>query len=472
MQRNFLYLVVTILFLAFTSTSVLAKPVQVQDAESIHFNSTVVDGHNDTMMKVIDEETWLPETDIGEETSFQLDIPKLQEGGIDAPFFAAYTSGYYDNNPRSISRTLALINALYWTEDQNPDEFKISSTTKEIRQTVKNNKIAAIPTIEGAYSLQEHNAKGLLHQYHDLGVKVLGFNWNYSNALGEGADRVYGDPERTPSEGGLTELGAEVAREMNDIGMAIDVSHMSRNTFWEVMNITEAPVIASHSGVSGMKEHQRNLTDEQLLALEENGGLINIVFYPAFLTDDEKGYVEDVIDHIEYAVDLIGIDHVGLGSDFDGASMPEDLPNASEMPNITKELASRGYSKQEIEKLLGGNALRVLEEVAKAAENDSSKRGVSPVVEPDYEMGEIIDSRTPLLEADIETKRGPAVDEDSFKIIVNGVTYEPEYDEETSTLSLQLNEELQERFHVVTFEVANKAGKITRETRIFYIGDS
>src|SRR5699024_6811632 len=259
MQKMFSYLVVAILVLSFTCTSVLAKPVQVQDAESIHFNSTVVDGHNDTMMKVVDEGSWLPETDIGEETSFQLDIPKLREGGIDAPFFAAYTSGYYNNNPRSISRTLALINALYWTEEQNPQDLNISSTTKEIRQTVKNNKIAAIPTIEGAYSLQEHNALGLLHQYYDLGVKVLGFNWNYSNALGEGADRVYGDPDRTASEGGLTDLGAEVAREMNDIGMAIDVSHMSRNTFFDVLEVSEAPVIASHSGVNAVKEHQRNL---------------------------------------------------------------------------------------------------------------------------------------------------------------------------------------------------------------------
>src|SRR5699024_8316926 len=172
-----------------------------------------------------------------------------------------------------------------------------------------------------------------------------------------------------------------------------------------------------------------------------------------------------------HVVELIGIEHVGLGSDFDGASMPKDLQNASEMPGITKELVDRGYSKQEIEKVLGGNALRVLKEVEKAAEKDSSKRGVSPAIEPEYEMGEIIDSRTPLLKADIDTKRGPAVDGDSFKVIVDGITYEPEYDEDTSTLSLHLNEELQERFHVVTFEAANKAKKVTRETRIFYIGD-
>ncbi|UJL46288.1 dipeptidase [Virgibacillus sp. NKC19-16] len=471
MQKKFLYLIVAILFLSFTSTSALAKHDAGQDVENVHFNSTVVDGHNDTMMKVVDKDTWLPETDIGDNTSFQLDIPKLQTGGIDAPFFAAYTSGYYDNNPRSISRTLALINALYWTEEQNPQDLKISSTTKEIKQTVKDNKIAAVPAIEGAYSMQEHNALGLLHQYNDLGVKVIGFNWNYSNALGEGADRVYGDPERTPSEGGLTELGAEVTQEMNKLGMVIDVSHMSRNTFWDVIEVSEAPVIASHSGVNGLKDHQRNLTEEQLLALEENGGVINIVFYPAFLTDNSTGYAEDIVDHIEYAVNLIGIDHVGLGSDFDGASMPDDLQDASEMPEITKELVSRGYSNQEIEKVLGGNQLRVLKDVEKAAEHDPSKRGMSPVVKPDYEMGEIIDSRTPLLTAEIETKRGAPVDKDSLKVIVDGIPYEPDFDKNTSTLSLQLTEDLQERFHVVTFEAKNIAGKVTRETRIFYIDD-
>jgi membrane dipeptidase len=471
MKNKFLFLLFTIFFLCFNSTSVLAQPTPGQDADSIHSKATVVDGHIDTMMHVVDDDTWLPALDIGEETSLQVDIPKLQAGGLNAPLFAAYTSGYYDNNPRSISRTLALINALYWTEEQNPNDLKIAASTKEIRQAVKNNKIAAVPAIEGAYSMEEHNAIGLLHQYNDLGIKAIGFNWNYSNALGEGANRVYGDPERTPSEGGLTDLGAEVAREMNKLGIVIDVSHMSRNTFWDVMEVTEAPVIASHSGVNALKDHQRNLTDEQLLALKENGGVINIVFYPVFLTDNPQGYVEDVVDHIDYAVNLIGIDHVGLGSDFDGASMPADLQDASQLPNITEELVRRGYSKPEIEKILGKNILRVIQEAEKLAENDPSKRGVSPDIMPSYEMGEIIDTRTPELTAEIATKRGPAVDENSFRVIVDGMEYEPEYNRETSVLSLQLTENLEERFHVVTFEAANRAGKVSRETRIFYIND-
>jgi len=469
MQKMFFSMIVAILVLSFHSNSVVARHIHTETTDSLNYNSIIVDGHTDTMMKVIDEDTWLPKTDIGNETAFQLDIPKAKAGGVNAPFFAAYTSGYYDNNPRSISRTLAMIHALYWTEEQNMEDLKIATTTKEIKQTVKDNKIAAIPTIEGAYSLDEHNALGLLHQYHDLGVKVVGFNWNFSNALGEGADRVYGDPNRTPSEGGLTELGTEVAAEMNKLGMVIDVSHMSESSFWDVMEVTEAPILASHSGVNALKDHPRNLSDEQLLALKENGGVISIVFYPAFLTDNPEGHVSDIVDHIDYAVDLIGIDHVGIGSDFDGASLPIDLQNAAEMPRIIEELFVRGYSKQELEKILGENILRVLEEVEEAGEHDPAKKAVGPVIKPDYEMGEMIHSRTPLLTAEIESQKDVPVDVERFKVIVDGIEYEPDFDENLSVLSLQLTENLQEKFHVVTFEAANTTGTVTRETRIFYI---
>lgn len=130
------------------------------------------------------------------EYTFEVDIPKLQTGGLHVPFFAAYTSGYYNNTPRSISRTLALINALYWTEKNNPDTFQISSTYKEIMKAVRDNNIAAVPTIEGAYSMDKNNAIELLRQYDDLGIKAIGFTWNYSNDLGEGANREYNDPTK------------------------------------------------------------------------------------------------------------------------------------------------------------------------------------------------------------------------------------------------------------------------------------
>lgn len=468
MKKKLLYLVATVLLVLFQAPVALGKSDSPHD---IHFDSIITDGHSDTMSKVIDPETWLPSVNIGQNTPFEVDIPKLQTGGLHVPFFAAYTSGYYNNTPRSISRTLALINALYWTEKNNPDTFQISSTYKEIMKAVRDNNIAAVPTIEGAYSMDKNNAIELLHQYDDLGIKAIGFTWNYSNDLGEGANREYNDPDKTPSEGGLTELGADVAREMNRLGMLIDVSHMAESTFWDVIKVSKAPIIASHSGVKALKDHQRNLSDHQLRALKKNGGVINIVFYPVFLTNNSQAYVKDIVDHIDHVVNVIGVDHVGLGSDFDGASLPEDLQDSSQLPKLTEELVKRDYTKQDIEKILGKNMLRVLKAVEKTADHDPAKVGRGLTITPEYEMGEIIQERTPLLSAKVTAEKGAKADESSFRVIVDGIPYKPVFDRQTSTMSLQLHEALKERFHVVTFEAANKAGKVTRETRIFYIND-
>lgn len=431
-------------------------------ASDIHFDTTVVDSHIDTYMHALDETTWQPETDIGEETSYDFDIPKAEAGGLDVPYMAAYTPGYYENTPRSISETLAKINALYWTEDNNPDDLTVTSSYEAITQAVQEDQIAAVPTIEGGYSMEEENAIELLHQYDDLGVKALGYTWNTSNALGEGADRVYNDPDETPSDGGLTELGEEVTEEMNDLGMMIDVSHMARTTFWDVIEASDEPVIASHSGVNELRDHQRNLTDEQMEALADNGGVLGVVFYPVFLTEDSEGYVDDVVDHIDHAVNVMGIDHVALGSDFDGAAMPEDLQDASELYKITEEFENRDYSDEDIEKILGENHLRVLEEVEQ--EEEALDTGLN--LTPSIEMGDTVDENTPVLEADVE---GEAASESNYRTIVDGVEYEPQFDEETSTVSLEMDEPLKERFHVVTFEAETENGETERETTIFYV---
>ncbi|KKK36703.1 membrane dipeptidase [Mesobacillus campisalis] len=451
------------------SQAVTAKQLSARD---IHFNTTVVDSHNDTMMKAVNPVTWLPETDIGGNTDFHIDIPKLQAGGLNVPFFAAYTSGYYGNNPRSISRTLALINALYWTEERNSDVLEITSSLKEIEKARREGKIAAVPTVEGAYSLEEHNAIELLHQYYDLGIRALGFTWNYSNALGEGANRVYGDTARTPSPAGLTVLGKEVAQEMNKLGMLIDVSHLSEQSFWDVIEVSKAPIMATHSGTSSLREHARNLTDEQLKALAENGGVVGIVFYPDFLKygyPAENVYIKDYVDHIDHAVKVAGIDHVALGSDFDGGPLPTDIKDASELYKVTEELVNRGYSQGDIEKLLGKNTLRLLKEVERAAEHDAANVGQGLAILPSLKMGETVPGNTPLLTAKVERTNGAPLDESSLRVIVDGIAYKPNYDSATSTMSIQLTQPLKEKFHVVTFEAANTAGKIEKETRIFYI---
>ena len=469
MNKRFICcLLVILVVLPFLNPSLVLAYGKKEDLK-IHFDSIIVDSHNDTMMKVIDNETWLPKVNIGKDTKNHIDIPKLKAGGLKVPFFAAYTAGYYGNDSKSISRTLALINALYWTEVNNRDTFKIVRTVEEIEKTVKDGKVAAVPTIEGGYSFNESNAIELVNQYYYLGVRVVGFNWNYSNYLGEGCNRIYGDPKKTPSSGGLTKLGEKLAIEMNRLGMVIDVSHMAESTFWDIIAISKAPIIASHSGVYSLRKHPRNLTDEQLKALGKNGGVIGIVFYPDFLTDSKSAYIKDYVDHIDYAVKLAGIDHVGIGSDFDGGRLPNDIKDSSELYKVTEELVRRGYSKEDIGKLLGKNTLRVLNEVQRIAKANSKDSKRNLYITPELKMGEIVVNSTPLLAAKIESLSGVKIDETKSRIIVDGISYKPIYNEKTSNLSLKIKKPLKEKFHVVTFEVWDNKGDIQRETRIFYI---
>ncbi len=421
----------------------------------------ILDTHNDTMMKVLDDNTWLPTVDLGENTPFHIDIPKLQSSGLNILFFAAFTEGYKEDTGRSRSRTLALINALYFTEKNNSNTFKIAKNLNGIVDAVNEGKIAAVPTIEGAYSLDEDYSLDLLHQYNDLGIKAIGLTWNYSNKLGEGASRIYGDKDKTKSSGGLTEHGKNIVHEMNRLGMIVDVSHMAKSTFWDVINASTSPVIASHSGVDNIKEHNRNLNDQQLKALADNGGVISIVFYPEFLKNGD-GYISDIVDHIDYVVNLIGIDHVGIGSDFDGARMPKDLKDSSEIYKIREELINRTYSGGDIEKILGKNILRVLKEVEDKADRVDFISNIEIVAE--FNMGEKLDSNRPVLRAKISADKGI----EDASIIVDGFRYRPIFDEINSSISLQIKEPLEEKFHLATFEVKDKGGSLKRETRIFY----
>lgn len=435
-----------------------------------HFDSIIVDTHNDTMMTVIDEETFLPIIDIGKITKNHIDIPKLKKGGIDIGFFAAFTEGYHNNIARSISRTLAIINALYWTEKNNLDDFKIASTVREIKEALESKKIVAVPTIEGGYSFDQKNALELLKQYSDIGVKAIAFNWNYSNELGEGAAKTYNDPQETPSPAGLTELGKQLAIEMNRLGMVIDVSHMSEKTFWDTIELSKSPIMATHSGAYALRAHRRNLKDDQLKALAKNGGTVGIVLSRGFLNEKpEDASLEDFVNHIDYVVDLIGIDHVGLGSDFDGTTIPADIKDSSEMIKITRELIKRGYKKEDIEKILGKNMLRVIKEVEDKADKDKIIDSKIAII-PELCMGEMLGEGHKLT-AKLENISQEEIDKEKSNIIVDGISYKGVYDEESSTFSLNIDKELKEIFHIVTFEVFDKTGKQKRNTKIFYINN-
>lgn len=462
-MKNLLIYIVVGLMVISLSTGIYAIKEREMNALKLHIESIVVDSHNDTMMKVIDEETWLPLVDIRKDTEFHIDIPKMRAGNLRGAFFAAYTSDYYGKPEKALSRTLALINALYWTEKNNSDIFNIVHTYDDLEEAIRDWKIAAIPSIEGAYSITEDNYYELIRQYHDLGVKAIAFNWNTSNALGEGANEVYADENKTKSSGGLTGLGKKAIKEMNELGMIVDVSHMNEETFWGVINSSRAPIIASHSGSYTVRPHRRNLKDDQLKAIKENNGVAAMVMYRDFVKSLNDAYIKDYVDHIDYAVNLIGIDHVAIGSDFDGAEMPFDMKDSSELYKITEELVKRGYKERDIKKLLGLNTLRVIREVEALSIKVRKADNIS--IKPSFEMGDRLDN-PPLLRAAVI---GKDIDIDSIRVIVDGIEYNPDYNEETSTISLQLGRPLTEKFHVVTFEVANGQGDLVRATRIFYV---
>lgn len=461
------YIILSIVLVLPNSTTLLSNIKGGIGVMGSNTEEIIVDGHQDALYKSIDSETWLPTTDLGKNTDFEVDIPKLQKGGLNVPFLAAYTPGFYGNDARSISHTLAQISSLYWTEKNNAEQLQIVSRAPDILATANRGKIAAVPTIEGAYSLNKENAIELTRQYHDLGIAVMGFTWNYSNALGEGADQIYDDQAKTASSGGLTELGTKAVKEMNSLGMAVDVSHMAESTFWDVMETTKAPVIATHSGVKALKDHQRNLTDEQLVALKENGGVIGIVFYPEFLTDSGGATISDVVDHIDHAVKIMGVDHVAIGSDFDGAELPSDIKDSSEIGKIKEALAERGYSEEEVSKIMGLNTLRVLNEIQGAADRVIRAKGIS--IMPEVEMGENLNERTPTLTAELKVEEGTELDPESLKVIVDGIPNPATYDKKLATISFTPKEPLKEKFHVVTFLGADNEGNEQRTTRIFRV---
>lgn len=460
LKRIFIMVLILIIILPFS----FSENMKVEDSFHIHLDSIIVDAHNDTMMKIVDDDTWLPYMDIGHESTNQIDINKMRAGNLSVGFFAAYSSAYYGRETRSTSRTLALINALYASERNNPHIIKIASNFKDIESGVLDGKIVAVPTIEGAYSLTKENAIELLGQYKDLKVKAIGFTWNYSNQLAEGTYKAFADANGTPSPAGLTDLGIQVLEEMNSLGMIIDVSHLSVDSFFDVVKHSKAPIIASHSGVYSIKAHTRNLTDNQLLAIKENGGLVGVVLYPEFLGEDGNVYISDFVDHVDYIVDLIGIDHVGLGSDFDGATMPNDLEDVSDIYKITDELYRRGYSRQDIQKFLGKNTLKLIKEVEYLGKdkNESSIKILSEI-----NMGDMISPDKRDFTARVEEPSSLKLD--SIRVILNGIEKTSTFDESQGIISMKINEPLKEKFNVLTFEVKDKDDLIKRETLIFYV---
>lgn len=316
----------------------------------------IIDAHNDTMMKMFDAKTFEIIADISLPTSFAIDLPKMEAGNVSVAVFAAYSDDYGDLSV-NMATLNASIMALRETARRNPERFKLVSRADEVEQGLLSGHRMGIQSIEGAYAFNESNLETLMTQYADVGVKLIAPVWNHSNPLGEGTLEAFASGEKSPK--GLTALGQRFIQLMDRHQMMVDVSHMSEAMFWDVVAASKRPLIASHSGASAIMSHVRNLTDEQLKAIAQSDGVACVVFCRYFI-GDEHADVEVLVDHIHHMINVAGEDHVGLGSDFDGATMPVGLNDISMMGRISEALIKRGLSENAIRKVMGENLLRLI----------------------------------------------------------------------------------------------------------------
>jgi len=348
-------------------------------ARRIHERVLTLDTHDDVPFNFA-----TPEVDPGVRGDRQLDLPKMREGGLDAGFFVVYV-GQGDNDDEgyeeAYSQAMAKFFAIYrMTDDLYPGQIEIAYSADDVERIVASGKLVAAIGIENGWPVGDD--LGNLFKFHELGGRYITLAHNGHNQIADSAQPRADEPAEL--HGGLSEFGREVVTEMNRLGIMVDVSHISKNAMLQAAAVSAAPVIASHSSCRALADVSRNMDDEQLRALRENGGVIQIVAVGDFLKqrpEEDSGAdianaasVADLVDHIDYAVDLIGIDHVGISSDFDGGGGIVGWNDATETPNVTRELVERGYSEADIAKLWGGNLLRVwrrVEAVAAATQASS-----------------------------------------------------------------------------------------------------
>ena len=329
------------------------------DAAKIHRDAIVIDAHCDTALRLIRGETT---TICTESQSGHIDIPRLAKGGVDAEFFAIFVNPSITGD-EGVNRVRRMIQLVKQMVESCPDKIGLATTAGEIRKLTSEGKIAALLGLEGGHVIQGNI--DILKEFYGLGVRYMTLTWSNSNDFADSSD---GEKKWN----GLNPLGKRIVREMNRMGMIVDVSHVSDKTFWDVIEISTAPVIASHSSCRALRDIPRNMTDDMIKAVAKKGGVVCINFYPRFLADTGKeGSAEEknvpvsvLIDHIDHAIRVAGVDHVGLGSDFDGiTAVPKGMKDVTGMPLITEGLLNRGYKPEEVKKVLGGNLLRVIREV-------------------------------------------------------------------------------------------------------------
>jgi membrane dipeptidase len=371
------------------SAARISEDIEAQ-ARKLAAESIGIDGHIDTIQRVL-----VFGDDLGKQLEGSYaDIPRLRAGGIHAPFFALWVPVYYQG-AEAVRRTLGLRDAMQSVLDMHPDEIELATTATDMERIDRAGKIAAFLSIEGGHQIDDDLR--VLRMYYQLGIRSMILTHSRNNNWADSATD-------TPVHNGLTAFGREVVREMNRIGMIVDLAHVSDKTFYDALTVTSAPVIVSHSSMRAISNVARNVSDDMLRALAKNRGVIGISFGEGFInpkdaealraaTESELNApsvtgkaldeysvahirkllwtkvkvvatIDDVADHIDHAVKIGGIDHVGIGSDWDGvAGTPNGLEDVSKMPALIAVLLKRGYSETDMKKILGGNFLRVIREV-------------------------------------------------------------------------------------------------------------
>jgi len=326
------------------------REIQLEDqATALHRSALVFDGHCDTVLRILDGKCRFVERS----NEGHVDLPRLREGGVDAQIFAGCVGGPQVERP--LAAFLRMADALLQEIEAHPEALRLARCAADVEAAKAAGQVACVLSMEGAEPLEGELA--VLRTLHRLGLRNLGLVWSGRNPLGSG---VFGEGI---DDEGLSAFGKQVVREANRLGVMVDVSHLNERGFWNVIEITERPVVASHSNARALFDHPRNLWDAQIRAIAETGGLVGVVF--TFLTEPrEAATLGHVLDQIDYMVGLVGPEHVGLGSDFDGIRHPPaGLEDVSCMGAITQGLLARGYAEEEVRKILGLNWLRVFREV-------------------------------------------------------------------------------------------------------------
>ena len=368
-----------------------------KEARDIHYSALVVDTHSDSL-------AWPTrhDVDIGQrQEETHMDLPRMKEGNQNVQFFACFASPGWIEKKKVVQVTLDYMDSFHTLMQNYPEQIEQATTADDVRRITDAGKLAGILCIEGGHSIDDDLS--ILRMYHRLGARYMTLTWNNTNNW---ADGVLDEPRHE----GLNHFGREVVREMNRLGMLVDISHVAPATFWDAIATTTKPVIASHSSAKAICAAPRNLEDDQIRAVADNGGVIGVNYEITFVgeayriakdtVDEEKAdeskraekdhpaesdglknalreidelhdekvaelskpHYTEIVDHIDHMVSVAGVNHVGLGSDFDGATMPEGMEDCTKVPLITDELLRRGYGESDVRKILGENFMRVMGE--------------------------------------------------------------------------------------------------------------